>query len=36
MQKNAKPENIGIFHGLSEEVVSSFAKDLERMHFVKS
>jgi len=35
MQKNAKPENIGIFHGLSEEVVSSFAKDLERMHFVK-
>ncbi|MDD2228900.1 MAG: cyclic nucleotide-binding domain-containing protein [Candidatus Cloacimonetes bacterium] len=32
MQKNTKRVNIGIFNGLSEEAVNSFAKDLERLH----
>jgi CRP-like cAMP-binding protein len=35
MQKNDKIVNIGIFNGLTEEMVSSFAKDLERIHFGK-
>lgn len=32
MQKESKCVNIGIFNGLSEEMVNSFAKDLERIH----
>lgn len=32
MPKDTKCSNIGIFNGLSEEVVNSFSKDLERIH----